>query len=59
MHPKSWTNESKIWGAFLCDFQKNDKINMYHMYQKGYGYSEVKEHYPIGQKETFTIWFEY
>ena len=28
-------------------FSKNDKINMYHMYQKGYGYSEVKKHYPI------------
>ena len=24
-------------------FSKNDKINMYHMYQKGYGYSEVKK----------------
>ena len=39
-------------------FSKNDKINMYHMYQKGYGYSEVKKHYQL-QKETFTIWFEY
>ena len=31
---------------------------MYHMYQKGYGYSEVKKHYPI-TKGNFTIWFEY
>ena len=39
-------------------FSKNDKINMYHMHQKGYGYSEVKNIIQL-QEETFTIWFEY
>ena len=28
-------------------FSKEDKISMYHMYQKRYGYSETKEYYPI------------
>ena len=38
------------FGMFFMRFSKEDKINMYHMYQKGYRYSEIKGYYPIGKK---------
>lgn len=37
---------SKIWGVFM-HFSKQDKINIYQLYQQNYRYSEIKEYYPI------------
>ncbi|HJD09066.1 MAG TPA: IS3 family transposase [Candidatus Ligilactobacillus faecavium] len=36
-------------------FSKEDKINMYHMYQKGYRYSEIKGYYPIGKRNFYYL----
>lgn len=41
----------QIWGVFMR-FSKQDKINMYQLYQQNYRYSEIKKLYPIG-KESF------
>lgn len=54
MHPKSWTKNLRF-EMFFLRFSKEDKINIYHMYQKGYGYSEIKEYYPIGEGNFYYL----
>ena len=43
------------FGVFFMRFSKEDKINMYHMYQKGYRYSEIKGYYPIGKRNFYYL----
>ena len=43
------------FGVFFMRFSKEDKINMYHMYQKGYGYSEVKKYYSIDPSDFYYL----
>ena len=49
--PNLGQNKSKIWGVFMR-LSKQDKINMYQLYQQNYRYSEIKKCYPI-KKENF------
>jgi len=36
-------------------FSKQDKINMYQLYQQNYRYSEIKEYYPIGERNFYYL----
>ena len=36
-------------------FSKQDKINMYQLYQKNYRYSEIKEYYSIGEGNFYYL----
>lgn len=49
--PNLEQNKSKIWSVFMR-LSKQDKINMYQLYQQNYRYSEIKKCYPI-KKENF------
>ena len=44
--PNLGQSKSKIWGVFM-HFSKQDKLNIYQLYQQNYRYSEIKEYYPI------------
>ena len=47
--------KSKDLRCFFMRFSKEDKANIYYMYQKGYGYSEIKEYYPIGEGNFYYL----
>ena len=36
-------------------FSKQDKINIYQLYQQDYGYAKIKEHYPISKGEFYYL----
>lgn len=36
-------------------FSKQDKINIYQLYQQNYKYSEIKEYYPISEGEFYYL----
>ena len=44
----------QIWGVFMR-FSKQDKINIYLLYQKGYPYSEIQRYYPIGRGNFYYL----
>ena len=51
--PNLGQNKSKIWGVFMR-LTKQDKINIYLLYQKGYPYSEISDIIQL-MKVIFTI----
>ena len=40
---------------FFMRLTKQDKINIYLLYQKGYPYSKVRQHYPIGKSNFYYL----
>ena len=40
---------------FFMRFSKQDKINMYQLYQQNYRYSEIKGYYPIGEGNFYYL----
>ena len=43
------------FGVFFMRFSKQDKINIYLLYQKGYPYSEIQRYYPIDESNFYYL----
>ena len=52
--PNLGQSKSKIWGVFMR-FSKQDKINIYQLYQQNYGYAKIKEYYPISEGDFYYL----
>lgn len=40
---------------FFMRFSKQDKINIYQLYQRNFSYSEIKQYYPIGEGDFYYL----
>src|SRR5699024_7128589 len=55
MQPKFLNKINQDLGVFFMRFSKQDKINIYLLYQKGYPYSKVRQYYPIDESNFYYL----